>query len=115
MVAQPRLFITGSGAQDGILRMPAVFDATPEDMPPATVELDALRVLVEAYIAAEGREKGQRLLSEAARIMALTEECETVVEFLPTRQREQRARVRRQTAAWFRKSLPVWVSRLTAM
>lgn len=88
--------------------------STQADFPKPTVELDALRVLVEAYIAAEGREKGQRLLSEAARILALQEETETVVEFLPPRQRDARAAIRRQTAAWFRKSLPGWISRITA-
>ena len=83
-----------------------------DEMPPASVELDALSVMVEAYIAVEGREKGQKFLAEAARILALREESETVIEFLPPSKLARRRVVRRQTAAWFRNSLSRWIGRL---
>jgi hypothetical protein len=94
--------------------MPTLEPSAPEDLPPASVELDALKVVLEAFIAVEGREKGQRMLSEIVHILALREETETVVEFLPPKQLAARTKVRRQTAAWFRRSLPTWITRLTA-
>lgn len=95
-------------------RMPDLLDpSAPEDMPPMTVEMDAIRLLVEAYIEAEGPKKGRRLLLAASRIMNLREQkAELVVEFLPPAEAMARDRVRRQTRAWFRRSLPVWLSRL---
>lgn len=88
---------------------------SPDDVPPASVELDALQVLLAAYLVVEGREKGQKMLAEIASTLALREEVETVVEFLPPKQRAARQRVRRQTAAWFRNSLPDWIARLIAL
>lgn len=89
-------------------------DQEAPETPPCSVELDALQVIIEAYIAVEGREKGQQILSEVVHILALREETETVVEFLPPKQLAARAKLRRMTAAWYRKSLPVWIARLTA-
>jgi hypothetical protein len=95
--------------------MPYLEPSTQEDHPPDSVELDALRLLVAAYISAEGRKKGERLLRAAADILAKREiSAAIVVEFIPAKEREARDRVRRQTAAWFRASLPVWFRRLDA-
>jgi len=84
-----------------------------EDIPPPSVELDALCLMVEAYIEAEGPVKGQALLSAAARIMVRREQADAVIaEFGPTMETAERARVRRQTKAWFRRSLPLWLDKL---
>lgn len=96
-----------------MLLMATPLDPSPsDDVPPVSVELDAIGVLVEAWIVVAGHEQGQRWLSEAARILALREEAETVIEFLPPKQLEARRALRRQTAAWFRRSLSRWISRL---
>jgi hypothetical protein len=94
--------------------MPAFLDpSSVEDIPPESAELDAMRLLVEAYIAAEGRKKGQRFLTAAVRIMQHREEnLLTLVELLPPAEREAKAKVRRQTRAWFRQSLGIWLARL---
>lgn len=84
-----------------------------EDAPPRSVELDALTLMVEAYIVAEGPKKGERLLRAAAEILDLREtRAEIVVEFLPLREAMNRERVRKRTRAWFRRCLPVWLSKL---
>lgn len=91
---------------------PKIEPSTSDDLPPESAELDALAVMVEAWISVAGRKKSQEWLSEAARILALREEAETVIEFLPPKQRAARRKVRRQTTAWFRRSLSKWISRL---
>jgi hypothetical protein len=94
--------------------MPSFLDPSAiEDVPPETPELDALRLFVEAYIDAEGAKKGQRLLASAVKIMRRREEhLERVVELLPPNEREAKAKIRRQTRAWFRQSMAVWMARL---
>lgn len=95
--------------------MPNLEPSSREDVPPETVELDALSVLVEAYVTAEGKKKGLRLLRSAADIMARRERgAAALVEFIPAAERDSRAQVRRQTAAWFRKCLPAWFAKLDA-
>lgn len=87
--------------------------SSPEDAPPQTVEMDAISLFVEAYIAAEGPKKGRRLLVEAARLLELREvRTETIVEFLPPAEAAAKKRVRRATRAWFRRKLPAWLQRL---
>lgn len=88
--------------------------STKDDLPPPSVELDALMLLVEAYIDAEGHKAGQRLLLAAARRLARREETDAiVVELYPPKEAAARAKVRRQTTAWFRRNLPRWLERLS--
>jgi len=88
----------------------------PEDQPPVSVELDALTLIVEAYIQAEGPKKGRRLLQAAADILARREENErTIVDLLAPRESASRAKMRRQVRAWFRGGLPKWIAKLDGM
>lgn len=93
--------------------MPDVEPDAREDMPQASVELDVLWLMVEAYLIAEGPKKAQRLLATASRILSEREgNFPGVVQFLPAKERESRERVRRQTKAWFRAALQRWITTL---
>lgn len=95
--------------------MPNLEPTNREDIPPPSVELDALVLMVEAYIEVEGPVRGQAFLIAASRILERRERVDAVVvEFGPTKETAARARVRRQTKAWFRKSLPRWLEALSA-
>lgn len=93
-------------------RMSVQMSDVPDDLPPVGPVWAALRMGMQSHVRAIGRKRGERFISELAKLL---DDEELIHPLLPNRPRPERAeqrRAQRQAAAWLRQVLPLLLASL---